>query len=138
MTIEAWVYRSDELGCEAILGHNLSLSYWFGTCPRPRFYRSGPGFAQANTQVYRNRWTHVAVSYDGTTARFYINGDAAGSGAVGFGGLLANDLHIGGTATGNFLSGQLDEVRLWSEARSQQQIRANMQRELGVADNEPD
>jgi hypothetical protein len=135
MTLEAWVYRSDETGCEAIVDHNLSLSYWFGTCPRPRFYRSGPGFAEADTQIHSNRWTHVAVSYDGSVAQFYINGDDAGSGSVGFGGLLANDLRIGGSATGNFLTGRLDEVRLWSVARTQEQIRATMFEELTSVGN---
>ena len=130
MTIEAWVYRHDETGCEAILDHNLSSSYFFGTCPRPRFYRSGAGFAEANAPLVARHWTHVAVSYDGTTASFYINGEAAGSQTVGFSTVKDNDLHVGGTASGNFLDGSLDEVRLWSVARTQQQIRDNLYVEL--------
>lgn len=137
MTIEAWVYRHDETGCEAILDHTLSNSYFFGTCPRPRLYRSGAGPAEADTPILARRWTHVAVSYDGTTATFYINGEAAGSQTVGFGGLRDNDLHIGGTADGNYLNGALDEVRLWSVARTQQQIRDNLYMEIKDRDGYP-
>src|SRR5690242_13071391 len=58
MTIEAWVYRENAARCETILSHYLPASYWFGFCPKPRFYR-GPGFVADSTAVVpAHQWTH--------------------------------------------------------------------------------
>jgi hypothetical protein len=130
LTLEAWVYRWDDTRCEPIVNHGLGTSYWFGFCPKPRFHRSGGAFADATVTVPRNHWTHVAVSYDGATAAFYVNGEAAGSASLDFTGAAANDLILGADAFGDYLQGNLDEVRIWSVARTPAQIQAGMYEEL--------
>lgn len=90
------------------------------------------------TALATNTWYHVAATYDGATMKIYVNGilDASASQTGSF------------TASGNFLlakselypsdrylDGQIDEVRVWSDVRSQAEIRANMYQELGGSES---
>src|SRR5262249_3037207 len=83
--------------------------------------------------VSLNEWTHVAVSYDGTMSRFYINGllDAAvaTTGPVYQSG---SPLFIGrqGVSSANYFDGELDEIRMWNTVRSGVQIQGNINRTL--------
>eukprot|EP00003_Mantamonas_plastica_P016296 TRINITY_DN271_c0_g1_i10.p1 TRINITY_DN271_c0_g1~~TRINITY_DN271_c0_g1_i10.p1 ORF type:complete len:6036 (+),score=1765.20 TRINITY_DN271_c0_g1_i10:697-18804(+) len=79
------------------------------------------------------RWYHWAGTYDGTTAKFYINGeqmtdtttgcDQAGTSNT-YIGLAAHD-SFGGTTNKRFAGG-IAEVRMWKVVRTQAQIRAGM------------
>lgn len=75
-----------------------------------------------------NAWNHVAGVYDGSFMRIYLDGseDAtqALSGAIS---TSTNPLYIGGDPTEpTYLPGQLDEVAVWSVARSEVQIQTSM------------
>jgi len=68
-----------------------------------------------------NQWTHLALSYDGTTARFFVNGKLqAKQDGTSFNnhtkGLYVGGAHCGGQVYWRFL-GELDEVRLSSVPR---------------------
>jgi hypothetical protein len=142
MTLEAWVLRQNPSRCEMVIAQDATQSFSLGFCldngidpvTRLSFSRSGGQHAFASANVRANVWTHVAASYDGTTVRFFIDGVAAGAVPLGNSGPGAGGpVTIGGDPTfGNFL-GRLDEVRVWSVARSEAQIRANMHRELRSA-----
>ena len=69
-------------------------------------------------------WTHVAVTFDGTTARFYLNGVQTGSGSFSFGLDTEAALHFGSDDPngGNAFNGALDEVRLYDKALSAAEI----------------
>ena len=79
ITIEAWVKRDNATRSETIVSHDRATSYWLGFSPKLRFYRGGGAYAEASVTVPAHKWTHVAVSYDGSTARFYVDGAFVGS-----------------------------------------------------------
>ena len=60
-------------------------------------------------------WTHIAVTFDKTTARFYVNGVQTGTGAFSFGPNRDAPVEIGcdNSGGGNPFNGALDEVRLY-------------------------
>jgi hypothetical protein len=62
-------------------------------------------------------WAHVAVTFDGTTARFYLNGVQTGSGSFSFGLDTQAALHFGSDdpSGGNAFNGALDEIRLYDQ-----------------------
>jgi gliding motility-associated-like protein len=83
-----------------------------------------------------NRNYHVAMVYDGVALKFYRNGELKAQ-TPASGNLTLNNLitTIGqnvpeGAGTVNSFTGYLDEVRIWNAARTQQQIRDNMDKTL--------
>lgn len=92
------------------------------------------------TWVYSlNTWYHIAVTYDASagTATFYINGSVEGSPIGGLATSIFNgtsNLAIGGGSTGSrrFHDGLIDDVRLWNDIRTAEEISANYRREVEV------
>ena len=75
-----------------------------------------------------NTWTHLAVTYNGTTLSLYVNGilisSRAQSGNVA---TSVNPLEIGGDAIfGQYFSGVIDELRVFNVARTQAQVQSDM------------
>lgn len=129
ITIEAWVNVTDALGggCSSIVGKNFQQSWWVGLCGTTlRSYLKGGLPSQRNGgTIPAGRWTHIAVTYDGTQRLHYINGELVGTfpeaGALP---LSSDPLRIGSDVQWvHTPAGAIDEVRLWSVARTQQQIR---------------
>ena len=146
ITIEAWVYLRSEAVygisgcCGAIVGKGFAQGYAFelssvGTWLR--FYATGSAtsvLSEGDVEV--GRWNHVAVTYDGTTTRFYVNGNDAGTSTDMSGPVLVSNypLTIGhDTGFDGTPDGFIDEVRLWNIARSRADIVATM----GLALNAP-
>jgi hypothetical protein len=74
-------------------------------------------------------WTHIAGTYDGSTIRIYKNGTLVSqmSGVV----MVPSNWMTAGAVTffngqQAFYSGEIDELRIWSAARSEIQIRQTM------------
>lgn len=142
LTVEAWVYCRDVDGFQAFVARHYTTNLWFGlNGNRLRFYRSGGTLADSDGTLAPWRWTHVAVTYDGANARFYINGVNAGTKALtSSGNNCTNSLSLGGqhdalnlgdVLTGGYaFNGYLDEVRLWTVVRSPSAIAANMNTEV--------
>ncbi|MCX5891155.1 MAG: hypothetical protein NTY36_17160 [Deltaproteobacteria bacterium] len=82
-----------------------------------------------------NAWTHLAMTYDadaaGNNFKLYKNGQlinsmrATGNVATGTGNFFAGKFW-----PGNYGGWEMDELRLWSKALSQNDIKANMYRKL--------
>ena len=86
-------------------------------------------------------WTHIAATYDGSSALLYINGvqvaQATGTGPLVDLGAVAR-IGAGDTAPGSAnerWNGLIDDLRIWSTARTQQEIAAGMSQQILSAPN---
>lgn len=91
----------------------------------------------APTTVPINTWQHIAFVFDGTTQYFYVNGSLVASQAST--GVITNNagsfnqgLVIGARydQAQQFMTGQIDEIRIWNVARSQFEIQSAMNSSL--------
>jgi concanavalin A-like lectin/glucanase superfamily protein len=86
--------------------------------------------ARGTTALPTATWSHLAVAYDGTTVRLYVNGVQAATSAAG--GPMAGStqpLKLGGNAVwGEWFAGLLDDVRVYNRALSATEIQGDMTR----------
>jgi hypothetical protein len=82
-----------------------------------------------------DRWSDVAVTYDGATLRLYVNGRQVSSrAATGIIQTPTNPLWIGGNRPyGEHFQGLIDEVRVYDRALSQNEIRRDMATPVAAA-----
>ena len=141
ITIEAWIKIDAVDGtAQTIVGkgrspsgtgyalllsaNKFNLSIWTATAT---------SVSSAMTPV-ANTWYHVAGTWDGSTARIYINGNLDGSASIN--GSIDDSgepLYIGRELTASperYFGGNIDDVRVWAVDRAQDQIRSSMFTEL--------
>ena len=109
--------------------YSLRFSDVYTGCTAPtttqeRFY---DGFAviATNPIVQLNQWYSVVVTYDGTTAKIYVNCVLQASGPWTDSFTSIYDLYIGHTNSASFpywLNGDLDEIRLYDRALNQDEV----------------
>lgn len=75
-------------------------------------------------------WTHIAVVYNNKIPTLYINGQFAKRGLASRKKTVVPSGVFGGVEPYGFYVGALDEIRIWSTARTQSQIQQNMGLEL--------
>lgn len=138
MTVELWikprlVHELWTAGMVTYGSRDLS-SFNFGIGPendtRLRFfinYNQGQQTIVGTQPIEMGAWQHVAVTYDGETARLYINGELDAEEVLGEA-ILPSDpealLAIGDDYPGSseYLAGLFDEVRVWGVVRSESEI----------------
>lgn len=141
ITIEAWVKRDAANRYETLLGNGHASSYWLGftASGKLRFSAHGNDPVDSNASVGAGAWNHVAVSYDGTTRSFYINGaldkvSTAGSGPLApapSGRALGIGFDADDDFAPNYFGGLIDNVRIWSGVRTPDLIQATMFQSFG-------
>src|SRR5688500_1164283 len=78
-----------------------------------------------------NGWHHLALVWNGSQTRWYWNGAPIGNPRSAAGVNVAAVNHrLGSRPGGEFFHGYMDEVRIWSVARSASEIASDFQREL--------
>jgi hypothetical protein len=142
ITIEAWVKRNETNRNETIVGNGWQTSYWLGfsSTGKLRFIPHGFGsIVDGNSAVPSGQWVHVAVTYDGVTRRYYINGILDTISTANPGPITpassGNSLGIGfdrNDFTTNYFGGWIDNVRIWNKVRSAAEIRAGMFQSFGA------
>lgn len=145
ITLEAWIYptswkatygEGNIIAKEAATpsgfmlraGQSGSLGFTLGDGSSWMELVSGTGV------LTLNKWQHVAGTYDGTTAKIFVNGVLIQSQNVTL--TIANpaqNLVIGSSAPylgSREFPGRIDEVRIWSVSRTPNQLLDGMYREM--------
>ncbi len=139
-TVEAWVYLAGGQGTQRSVvtsrdqGSKMTRGYWLladstntwqlwlGTGGNHWSKLVGPA-------VTLNQWTHLVASYDGTTARLYVNGVQLASGSRTYVRNVVRPLRLAaGRTEGNpnaFFPGRLDEVAIYSAALSAARVQTH-------------
>jgi uncharacterized repeat protein (TIGR01451 family) len=128
---------------------NLNMNYFMGISQTGRLsadfedtINGGNHPVTGTATIPAGSWHHIAVTYDGQTWKLYIDGtlDKTLTLASAFTpentsiqhAALASSLQSSGnpTSTSGYLSGHIDEPRIWDVVRTQAEIQADMYKEL--------
>ena len=141
-TIEAWIKPTEKASCLSILGRktggsaNPGYAFYvntFGSSDgRLKFETQGSNCGTTDPVITWNTWQHVAVTWDGTTLRFYVNGvekTATGNVNLTDGNVKAM---IGAfpPSGGYYYPGMMDELRVWNVTRTAADLRDAMHSQL--------
>ena len=132
-TFEAWVATPSVTGgCLTIAGKDYKHAWWVGICAGNQLRSFLKGASSSRTQGFvdpNNYWNHVAVVFDGSTRKHYVNGELVATWPE-TGPLTTSNapLEIGNDVSFTAISypWSVDEVRLWKVARSESQIRSTI------------
>jgi hypothetical protein len=141
MTLEAWVYpTAAQSGWRTIMQKEAD-AYFLNASTDAGPLQSGGGSTLGGTAwIVRapvanpvNNWTHVALTYTGTSLTLYLNGAAVitqnASGPIQ---TTTNPLSIGGNVPyGEFFLGLIDDVRVYSRALTPGEILTDMATPIG-------
>ncbi len=135
MTVEAWVRPTARSGWRTVVlkesSGNLSYAlYAANGASRPVGWITNPtDYSVLGTAaVPLNTWTHFAVTYDGSSFRFFTNGvlvrTTTNVTAIK---PSTGNLRIGGNSVwGEFFSGLIDDVRIYNRALTATEIQTDM------------
>jgi len=132
-TLEAWVFLTAS-NDRIILGKHEAYEWDIddGTVWWRLWTDGGWDWKNTGVKVEYNQWTHLALIYSSPDVQIYKNGILSNTTSDSQGGDLGtneNELRIGsyGYSNGGYwYSGQLDEVRMWNDVRTEEEIRDNM------------
>jgi hypothetical protein len=143
-TVEAWIRQPASRSSGAlyqILSQGTSGNEFYAKVVdgSVKFGRSGfTAEITCNVRVPTDEWTHVALVVGTSSQSCYINGSLAGSftqtSTTAIGTTFAISRYV--PAGGEFFLGQIDEVKIWSDARTQSEIQSDLKSYGGtLADN---
>lgn len=136
VTTMAWVNSTTNTGWRSVIMKenpartDLAYALYGSTTTRGPggWIVSGTAFstraAERTTRLTNGTWTHIAMTYDGTTIRLYVNGTQAATRATtGAIAATTGGLKIGGNSLwGEYFAGQIDEVRVYNRALSAAEV----------------
>ena len=149
MTLEAWVRPASLSSWQSVVLKEQSGGLVYGlyantdtNTPSVHISINQETDTRGIMKVPLSTWTHLAGTYDGNVLHMYVNGTLVS--AKNIGGTIRNSngaLRIGGnTVWGEYFSGLIDEVRIYSRALTSSEIQTDMNTALGAAppqDNAP-
>jgi hypothetical protein len=135
MTLEAWIRPTARRGWRTILAKRSGRKTAYRLYANDGSGRPAALGARARARVVRGhrriplrRWTHLALTYDGSRFRLYVNGTLS-TRRAGVGPLRAGSgsLSIGGGApVGRYFKGEIDDVRVYARVLGAKEIKHDM------------
>jgi hypothetical protein len=135
ITLECWV-NLKEATSATHRPHLISKTGSYGLIIEdngiPRFFiNDGTSwkFVAGTTIVQKNKWYHIAGTFDGKYIKIYVNGKLEGTPTELNSSMISNDgsFNIGNRLNNEeALNGHMDEVRTWTRTRSESQIQRSM------------
>jgi glucose/arabinose dehydrogenase/fibronectin type 3 domain-containing protein len=143
MTLSAWIRpTAPQSGWRTIVQRETDAYFLNASNDAGSLQPAGGGTLASSGTVYTagptasplNTWTNVALTYDGTALRLYVNGTQVasrpGSGAID---TTSHPLWIGGNSPyGEYFTGLIDEVRVYDRALSESEIQIDMNTSLAA------
>jgi|GEM_PF-1610690 len=140
ITVEAWVKTTDGGSSRSIVsktngcassGYLLWLNQNGSGAGKPGFWVGNGPWLNADIAIHDGIWHHIAGTYDGVTARIYVDGVLYNSRSASENLTSSNTLQIGGsTYCGNYLNGNIDEVRIWNYSLDENELRQSMNKSI--------
>ncbi|HYL57485.1 MAG TPA: LamG-like jellyroll fold domain-containing protein [Candidatus Acidoferrales bacterium] len=139
ITVDMWVYRTSDSQAQHFIGKRtgcvgnpnegtfqMGLDFVFSMgCGLFWGPPSLPGVC-SGMDLPMNTWTHLAGTFDGTTQKFYINGQLVGTNAAPMGSANTSPVLIGQTSlscpSNVSAGGLIDEVEIFNRALSATEI----------------
>ncbi|TFG66103.1 MAG: hypothetical protein E4H27_10255, partial [Anaerolineales bacterium] len=133
---------------ESLSTPNLNMNYWFGIATTGVIAadfedttNGGNHPALGTTTIPEGEWHHIAATYNGSCWQLYLDGNPDTDGtncpnlmpelrSIQHTALGSSLLSSGLPSTSGYFSGTIDEARVWSVARDQTAIQADMFEEL--------
>lgn len=135
ITMETWVYFSDVSGRQDFISRNDDYALSLGGNPTDGkiwavITTAGDWLdVGGGTKVETGRWYHTAMVYNAGTKKLtiYLDGekDGEGSAPAGIEHRFGGSLTIG-TYRDRYLKGKLDDIKIWDNVLSQQEIKDSM------------
>ncbi len=148
LSVEFWVNSSSStigsgIGQASANSDNMSTNVWLmhmNPNTSITFYVNDNGtwrYVSSTSDVDDGNWHHIAGTIDGSEVAIYVDGtkEASSSTAISSG-IQSNSnasIHFGKDvrlSSGRFITGKIDEVRIWDDVRTQAEIHDNMYKEL--------
>jgi len=146
LTIMAWANTRDYKEAKIAQkgdwdGHGIGGTKWTGWKGHVRLEESGSESIEwTEGRPLLNEWYHVAITYDGTTLKLYVNGQLNNSR------IIPGTLHINTRAASigsdngaqKFFNGLIDEVKFFNVALNQTEIQAAYNNQTVATDTDGD
>jgi hypothetical protein len=141
MTIEAWVRPSSVSGWRAVVQkmqgfEGLAYTLYAGSptdMAAAHVTTTSVVRVPSTAPIGLNVWTHLAMTFDGTTVRLFIGGSQVASVAAS-GSIVTTTgvLRIGGNGPpGGYFQGLIDDLRIYNRALSAAEIQSDMTTAVG-------
>lgn len=133
LTLAAWVQPIGPSAGRSViskpaLGSSVSYQLGFTETDRAIAYlrgADGMGHVSLDAALPLGGWSHLAVTYDGTWIRLYLNGDLRA--ITDLAGPLVTStapVYVGGDQWGDYFGGAIDDLRIYARALSADEITA--------------
>jgi hypothetical protein len=135
MTLSAWVFPTATQNNWRTIVQKETDAYFLHASSDVGALRPGAGgtfdgadrHLSAPSAIAINAWSHLAVTYDGATLRFYLNGTQVNSTpATGTLQTGTTPLRMGCNTYSECFQGRIDDVRIYNRAQTAAEIQSDM------------